>query len=240
LHPKPLFNAYVDGFNLYKGALERFPNLKWLNLKTFCQSLRPDMQLNEVYYFTAQIAEKFPNDQAPRRQEKYLRVLRNQGIQVVRGKFRKDAKWLRLAQINRVGIIEPTLPAAFGLTQRAINSSCKNALPDLPKARVFDMEEKGSDVNLASYLLRDSYLQNISGALVITGDSDLVTPVCFAVRQGIDVLVVVPNKRQSADSLRRASTSLEHLNSLVLIDHQLPKVFFTPRGRQIIRPKEWE
>ena len=32
------FNAYIDGFNLYKGALQKRPELKWLDLRSYCQS----------------------------------------------------------------------------------------------------------------------------------------------------------------------------------------------------------
>ncbi len=48
--------------------------------------------------------------------------------------------------------------------------------PDVPKAQVYQFEEKGSDVNLASYLLRDSYSKRIDIAFIVTGDSDLKSP----------------------------------------------------------------
>ena len=47
------FSAYIDGFNLYKGALERHPNLKWLDLQLFAQNKLPALQMSEIFYFTA-------------------------------------------------------------------------------------------------------------------------------------------------------------------------------------------
>jgi uncharacterized LabA/DUF88 family protein len=234
-----IFDAYIDGFNLYKGVLETRPSLKWLDLNSFCRSLRPDMTLGSVHYFTAPVKERFPGDNAPRRQEKYLRVLRNQGIDVIRGKFIKNNSWLRVASTERSTLIQPNLASHFGLTQLALNSATKKAQPDLPKAQVTDMEEKGSDVNLASHLLRDVYVNKLLAALVITGDSDLVTPIQFAVSAGANIKVVVPRKEQPAHNLRQAATHCEHLDPSQLSDHQLSKTFITPQGRQIVRPEEW-
>ena len=57
-------------------------------------------------------------------------------------------------------------------------------------AQVDRTEEKGSDVNLASYLLFDAFDQDFETALVISNDSDLVFPV-GEVRQRFGVTVGV-------------------------------------------------
>ena len=44
-------------------------------------------------------------------------------------------------------------------------------------ARVIKTEEKGSDVNLATYLLLDAFNGDFEQALVISNDSDLATPI---------------------------------------------------------------
>ena len=234
-----IFNAYIDGFNLYKGALRSRPHLKWLDLISFCQALRPDMQLGTVYFFTSPIKERFPNDQAPRRQHAYLRVLENQGIRVVRGQFRKDQNWLRMTTTNLTHVIEPRLPKYFGLTQHALNVSARLSAPGNPQVHVYKMGEKGTDVNLASYLVRDACLGRIEAALVVTGDSDFVTPIKFAVEAGADVKVVAPNKFQKTASLKLAATHLQELHIAMLADHQLPNAFITSKGGNIVRPKIW-
>ena len=61
---KPTFNAYIDGFNLYKGSLERRPESKWLDIVSLCKSLEPDATLDTVYYFTAPVKSRFVGDRA--------------------------------------------------------------------------------------------------------------------------------------------------------------------------------
>jgi hypothetical protein len=48
-----------------------------------------------------------------------------------------------------------------------------------PNRLVWNTEEKGSDVNLASYLLIDGFRARYDIAVVISNDSDLKTPVEF-------------------------------------------------------------
>lgn len=235
----PVFNAYVDGFNLYMGVLKGRPELKWLDLVAFCKAARPDMTLGKIYFFTAAISEKFPGDDAPRRQEKYLRVLKSQGIEVVRGKFQKNRKWLPVSSTDRKLIIEPVLPRMGGATQVALNASARAAWPAAPKARITEFKEKGSDVNLGSYLLRDALIGTIKSALVITGDSDLVTPILFSTQAGVDVKVLVPNRRQNCLALIRVASRLEHIHPSELLRFQLPSTHVTPSGRQITKPDLW-
>ena len=77
---KPTFNAYIDGFNLYKGSLERRPESKWLDIVSLCKSLEPDATLDTVYYFTAPVKSRFVGDRASDRQATYLRVLEHSGV----------------------------------------------------------------------------------------------------------------------------------------------------------------
>jgi hypothetical protein len=197
------------------------------------------MELGEIYYFTARIKSRFKNDTAPNRQHAYLRVLAHQGVNVIEGQFRKDRDWLRLVTTNRKTAIQPTLAGAFGLTQRLLDSSAIRALPDLPKSFVWSYGEKGSDVNLASYLLRDVYSKGLGAALVISGDSDLATPILMAKEHGADIKTLVPNKAQPCERLRKVSSFLEQLHISDLNDHQLPPVFKTTNGGTIHRPELW-
>ncbi len=84
------YSVYFDGFNLYKGALERRPDCKWLDLISLSRSLMPAGDLIKVYYFTAGVKSRFKDDRASDRQHKYLRVLEHSGVEVVRGKFNKS------------------------------------------------------------------------------------------------------------------------------------------------------
>ena len=65
-------------------------------------------------------------------------------------------------------------------------------------ARVIKTEEKGSDVNLATYLLIDAFDNDCEQAIVISNDSDLVTPIQFArERFKIPVGIFNPQKNRS-------------------------------------------
>jgi len=183
------FNAYIDGFNLYKGALEKRPDLKWLDLIGLCGDLMPNYELGAIYYFTAPLKNRFAGDRANEKQNTYLRVLRYSGVQVINGKFRNDTSWQRLVTSERTHFIQPVLPNKFGLTQMAINKSWRDAKPDVPKANIFTLKEKGSDVNLASHLLRDAYTEKVCAGLVITGDSDLSSAISFACETGREDLI---------------------------------------------------
>lgn len=67
--------AYVDGFNLYFGAIRRTPH-RWLNLQRLMElHLKPHHQIVGIKYFTAKLNPR-PNDpDAPARQATYLRAL---------------------------------------------------------------------------------------------------------------------------------------------------------------------
>ena len=55
------------------------------------------------------------------------------------------------------------------------------------------MEEKGSDVNLAVHLVNDAWKKSFDAAVVISNDTDLVTPIrMVSAEQGKPVFVVCP------------------------------------------------
>jgi hypothetical protein len=67
--------VYVDGFNLYYGALKNRPSLKWLDLEALGRALAPGQHIVQVRYFTAWISGKV-DPSGPLRQQTYLRALR--------------------------------------------------------------------------------------------------------------------------------------------------------------------
>ena len=82
---KPRTIIYIDGFNLYYGAIKGTPN-KWLNLERYFQLLRPNDDIIAIRYFTALV------NGSPHRsnQETYLRALATlPSVQVHLGKFKR-------------------------------------------------------------------------------------------------------------------------------------------------------
>lgn len=142
--------VYVDGFNLYYGALKGTP-YRWLDLDRLFSSLFPNNDILGVRYFTARI-NAYPGDpDQPLRQQLYLRALATTArISIIEGHYLSHPKSMPLV----------------------------NPKPGQSRfAEVLFTEEKGSDVNLASYLLLDAFRDRCDCAIVVSGDSDLATPI---------------------------------------------------------------
>jgi uncharacterized LabA/DUF88 family protein len=76
---------YVDGLNLYYGAVRSTPSLKWLNIERYCRLLRPHDDIRLIRYFSALIdGPTKPN------QETYLRALSTTpSLEIVLGKLKQ-------------------------------------------------------------------------------------------------------------------------------------------------------
>jgi len=75
--------VYVDGFNLYYGAVKGGPH-KWLDLQKYFSMLRQDDQIQRIWYFTALI-----DGSHRRNQETYLQALDSLPlVEVVLGKYK--------------------------------------------------------------------------------------------------------------------------------------------------------
>ena len=145
-------NVYVDGFNLYYGSLYR-TGFKWLNPHAFCQATFPADQINRIRYFTARVKAR-PNDpDQPVRQDTLFRAMRTLlNLTIHEGSYIEKPVTLPLHPIPA-----PPAKPTFVTVVRS--------------------EEKGSDVNLASYLLVDAFDDDFEGAVVISNDSDLAEPI---------------------------------------------------------------
>ncbi len=79
--------VYVDGFNLYYGAVKD-TSYKWLDLGRMCDLLLPPNDIQCIKYFTAHVSAR-PNDPAqPTRQDTYLRALRTiPNLEIIFGHF---------------------------------------------------------------------------------------------------------------------------------------------------------
>lgn len=156
---------YVDGFNLYFSAVKGTP-LKWLNIRKLAGTLFPRNEIVAVRYFTAKVNPTPDNPHQLDRQLIYWRALQTvPDTLVIEGHFRTRVVSARVVQ------------------------------PPPPTIRVFKNEEKGSDVNLGCHLLLDGCFNRYEAAIVITGDSDLVTPICM-VREELGKPVGVLNPQR--------------------------------------------
>lgn len=97
--PRPRAIVYVDGFNLYYGAIKNGPN-KWLNLEQYFRLLRPHDDVRQIYYFTALVqGSNLPNQQT------YLRALDTlPTVTVVLGKYKTKQILCRVPPCSHAGV----------------------------------------------------------------------------------------------------------------------------------------
>jgi len=208
-------NVYVDGFNLYYRAV-RDTAYKWLDISAMCRALLPSHSIHRIRYFTADVQARPGDPDVPARQQTYLRALRTiPNLTIHKGQFKQR-------EIERP-LVHPVL------------GQPRNVL-------VYNMEEKGSDVNLATYLLTDGYEGDYEQALVISNDSDLALPVAMVHEKLLrPVGVVNPNTSPHEPmpvELQRAASYVRQLRLKTLKDSQFPAVLHDGRGA-ITRPVTW-
>jgi uncharacterized LabA/DUF88 family protein len=98
--PRSRTNIYIDGLNLYYGAVKGTP-YKWLNIEAMCRKLRPHDDIQNIYYFTALVSPQ----QKTRRQLEYLRALETLPlITTILGKFKRRKVKCGVAACSFTGV----------------------------------------------------------------------------------------------------------------------------------------
>lgn len=203
--------VYVDGFNVYYRALRHSP-YKWLNpLKLALSLLDAGDTVDRVRYFTARVSARAGDVEAPKRQQAYLSVLGTvPEVSVHYGRFLSKEKTRPLAA-------DPT---------RFVT--------------ILDAEEKGSDVNLATFLLMDGWRDRYDAALVMSQDTDLCEPL-RAVKQdlGKPVGIVWLDGKEPGRRFVSCSSFIRHATPARLRAAQFPQVLKDRGGREIAKPDTW-
>lgn len=105
-------------------------------------------------------------------------------------------------------------------------------------AQVIKTEEKGSDVNLASHMLLDAHQNNFDQAIVISNDSDLLTPIRF-VRKEFNKRVGVLNPHSiTSQVLLREADFMRSIRAGALKAAQFPEQLEDNKGL-FERPRRW-
>ena len=82
-------NVYIDGLNLYHGALKGSKH-KWLDIRRLAEELLPKDSIKDVYYFTSRMVVSDGDGGRRQRQDLYLRALKSlPRIEVVYGTHRR-------------------------------------------------------------------------------------------------------------------------------------------------------
>lgn len=206
--------VYVDGFNLYYGAVKGTP-YKWHDLKAlFTRVLDPSYKILTIKYYTAIITARPGDPDAPTRQVTYVNALKAYipEIYIKYGHFISKPVTMRLEN--------PTVFRKF--------------------ANVIKTEEKGSDVNLALHLLNDAWRNQYDCAVVVSNDSDLAEALRLVRKQHKKRIVLLvpgdPNDRPPAIQLKRYAHATISIPMEAIAASQLPNPI---PGTTIHKPAKW-
>ena len=203
-------NVYVDGFNLYYGCLKDGP-FRWLNIRALCQLLYPTHQIEKVTYCTALVKDRPPNLNQTSRQLTYIRALETlPDFEIIYGRF------------------QPSQARRKRVTATATETY----------VQVHEIEEKGSDVNLATRLLVDGFRGNYETAVVVSNDSDLAEPIRVVVQElQLPVLIANPHPHP-AWTLKKLGLPIKAIRQGPLSACQFPAVMMDANG-PFTKPPTW-
>ena len=103
---------YIDGFNLYYGALSGGPH-KWLDLEKYFHLLLPNDDIQKIRYFTAKIVGSHASNQ-----DAYLSALATLPlVDIILGRFKR--KQIQGNCVVRASGSQIDVYACRGISQRA-------------------------------------------------------------------------------------------------------------------------
>jgi uncharacterized LabA/DUF88 family protein len=210
--------AYVDGFNLYFGlrdsGLRRY---LWLNICQLAANLvHPDQELVFTKYFSSRISGPAPGDTSP-------------AARKLTEKRKRQLTYLEALET----LTDFRTFYGHYLDKPVQCFSCGSSW--------LSHEEKMTDVNIATEMLIDAYQDYFDTALLVSADSDLVTPVravrsLFATKR---VVVAFPPGRSSVD-LKNAANASFIIGRGKLKNSQFPEKVTKPDGFVLQRPATWK
>jgi uncharacterized LabA/DUF88 family protein len=184
---------------------------RWLNLEAMARLLLPNNQLEHINYYTARITD--PDRYV--RQDVYLRAL-------------------------------ATVPAVSITYGRYLSHVVKRPLAHPPAkgsalVEIIDTEEKGSDVNLATHLVRDAARNAYHVAVVVSNDSDLQEPIRVVKQEFgkiVGIISTVPGSRPVNPQLKQYADFLKRIRDGVLQASQFPPTLHDAGGT-FHKPSKW-
>ena len=215
---RPTAIIYVDGFNLYRQKLAHHPDAKWLDLVKLSELLLPTHDIIGVRYFTANIRPMLGTDpRGPIRQQTYIRALETDSrVSVYRGTFRVDKRMM------------VALPVTLGTDGK----------PNV--VRVRKTEEKGSDVNLASYMVFDACQSAADVHVLVSNDSDYATALSILTNEvGAAWGLFSPVDSPNTVLLKEKPLFVKQLHKGVLLAAQFPDELISETEGHLSRPSTW-
>ena len=186
---------------------------KWLDFKAVLQKvLQSRNQILKIKYYTAIVSATSNDPDKPTRQNTFIRALENYipEIEIYYGDF----------------LTHPVKAAR--VTQ--------NSSPQI--VSVYKTEEKGSDVNLASHLINDAWLDRYDCGVVVSNDSDFAEAIRLIKEYHNKLIgIIFPfNKGRGSKELRQYADFVRTIRESTLKKCQLPNPI---PNTNIYRPIKW-
>lgn len=203
--------VYIDAFNLYYGSLKGTP-YKWLDPMALCRVMIPRNEVVRIKYFTARVQPRADDPGQPTRQLVYLRALKTiPNLEIISGHYLSHVVWM---------------PLAYPRPGHA------------PYAQVIKTEEKGTDVNLACHLLADAMDNAFDCAVIVSGDSDLRTPVRMVANRFHKTVGVLNPQKLACKALQTEARFYKHIREAALQASQFSPVLTDAAG-SFHKPDAW-
>lgn len=214
---RPTAVVYIDGFNLFRRALQGHDERKWLDLEALCMRLLPGYDVGQIRYFTARVRHVEGNDpRAPQNQERYLRALGTlPSVSLHFGTFRADKRWMAMSPIELDDSGRPR------------------------RVRVRKIEEKGTDVSLAAHMVSDAMRGVADAYFLLSNDSDFVEALRIVrERAGAEIGLIVPGGKAARGLLDVGIDEMRVVRPHVLLESQFPDRIVDESGA-FRRPPSW-
>ncbi|MBT3206309.1 MAG: NYN domain-containing protein [Gammaproteobacteria bacterium] len=224
-------NIYIDGYNLYYGRLKHTDH-KWLDIKKLFEHIlkiqSPKSSINKIKYFTADIKSKVAShgqvaQQAQNNYNRALELLYPDYFEIIKGYYSLDF-------------------ANLPIYQKPPDKS--------QRAKVWRLEEKQTDVNIALHMYRDVVKTDCDQIVLVSNDTDL-EPALEAIREdkgnSVQIGVIIPIEKQTQGKRHRpanqrlsqyADWTRHHILDDELASSQLPLKIPTNK-KPIIKPNYW-
>lgn len=224
--------VYVDGFNLFYACLKGSP-FKWLDLNKLVSFYFPEYEIKKIKYFSAIVNARKNDLNKPIKQLAYLRALKTlDNLEIILGSFLE----------SEIKIFVPDKDKKNN--KQIARVSFKNNEIKLPLMGnnyffVKKTEEKGSDVNIASNLIIDSYENSFDVAIIISNDSDLAEAIkTLRLKSNKLIRLLNPYKKTNLKLLDSVSGNVKKIRKSVLKISQFPEIL-NDGDSFVYKPKNW-
>jgi len=224
--------VYIDGCNLFYGRLKSTSDkginakrrkLRWFNPDVLVkQFLPPNTEIEKIYFYIADIKARYLGDKSPLRQQEYYKALMTlSNIQIVKGRYAQHRTYM----------------SKYPITLIAHSDGSK-----IETVQVLKTEEKRSDVNIASHIVRDACLDRFDMAILVSNDSDLLEPMKIIQDLGKRFIILSPYSYHCQDFVSNfSSKDMRKIQEKHMIAAQFPDEIFDSANTLLAkRPAKWE